>query len=54
MLKRDLLRNIIIFSVLAAIIIGLRVFIYTSYRLTEQDSNAYLVKNDLVVMILRV
>ena len=49
MLKRDLLRNVIIFSVLAAIIIGLRVFIYTPYRVTEQDSNAYLAKNDLVL-----
>ena len=49
MLKRDLLRNIIIFSVLAAIIIGLRVFIYTPYRVTEQDSNSYLAKNDLVL-----
>lgn len=49
MLKRDLLRNIIIFSVLAAIIIGLRVFIYTPYRVTDQDSNAYLAKNDLVL-----
>ena len=49
MLKRDLLRNVIIFSVLAAIIIGLRVFIYTPYRVTDQDSNAYLAKNDLVL-----
>ena len=49
MLKRDLLRHSIIFSVLAAIIIGLRVFIYTPYRVTEQDSNAYLAKNDLVL-----
>ena len=37
------------FSVLAAIIIGLRVFIYTPYRVTDQDSNAYLAKNDLVL-----
>ncbi|KXT79363.1 Signal peptidase I [Streptococcus sp. DD11] len=49
MVKRDLLRNIIIFSIIAAIVIGLRIFIYTPYRVTEQDSNSYLAENDLVL-----
>ncbi len=39
----DLLRNVIIFSSYSHHY-SLRVFIYTPYRLTEQDSNAYLAK----------
>lgn len=49
MLKRDLIRNIIIFAVLAAVIIGLRIFVYTPYRISKQDSNTYLAENDLVL-----
>ena len=49
MLKRDLLRNIIIVTVFIAILVGLRLFVYTPYRITKQDANSFLAENDLVL-----
>lgn len=49
MLKRDLLRNVIIVAVLLAILVGLRLFVYTPYRITKQDANSFLAEDDLVL-----
>ncbi len=46
MLKRDLLRNVIIFQFLAAIIIGLRVF-YLYALSADWSKTSLLAKNDL-------
>lgn len=49
MLKRDLLRNIIIILIIALILIVLRIFIYTPYKVTKADANSYFSENDLIV-----
>lgn len=49
MVKRDLIRNIIILSVIVVIIACLRIFIFTPYGITAKDANHFLKDRDIVI-----
>lgn len=49
MVKRDLIRNIIILSVIVIIIACLRIFIFTPYGITAKDANHFLKDRDIVI-----
>ena len=49
MVKRDLIRNIIILSVIVIIIACLRIFIFTPYSITTKDANHFLQEKDVVI-----
>ena len=49
MVKRDLIRNIIILSVIVIIIACLRIFIFTPYGITAKDANHFLQDKDVVI-----
>lgn len=52
MLKRDFIRNMIFLVLLAAVLVFLRLVIFDIYKVKEQDGNAY-VRTDDVLLIKR-
>ena len=49
MVKRDLIRNVIFLSVIAIMIVCLRIFIFTPYSITTKDANHFLQEKDVVI-----
>ncbi|HEL0709609.1 TPA: signal peptidase I [Streptococcus equi subsp. zooepidemicus] len=50
MVKRDFIRNILLLLILIVGAVLLRIFVFSTYRVTSEASNAYLNKGDLITI----
>lgn len=50
MLKRDFIRNIVLLVIAFAVLLVLHIFVFSTYRVRENDANTYLKTGDLVVV----
>lgn len=50
MLKRDFIRNILLLILAVLVFLILRIFIFSSYKITANDANSYLKTNDTVII----
>ncbi|MGT2929618.1 signal peptidase I [Streptococcus dentasini] len=53
MVRRDLIRNIIILLLAILVVILLRVFVFSTFKITSETDNSYLKKGDLVTVATR-
>lgn len=50
MVKRDFIRDIILFLLFVGFLIGLRIFVFDFYKIKETNANSYLQTDDVVVI----
>ncbi|EHJ52961.1 signal peptidase I [Streptococcus macacae] len=48
MVKRDFIRDILLVILVILVLLLLRIFVFSTYRVTQADANSYLKKGDLI------
>lgn len=50
MVKRDFIRNILIALIIVVVVILLRIFVFSTYKVTDSSANTYLQAGDLITI----